>query len=206
MRIVRLLVGRPPASISDLMRILSVTRTAITDQLNELIQAGYVERTIQRLPQRGRPRHMYRVTPAALLTLFADSQQIVAPAIWKAIAEIGGSELVKKVVQRVSQDVIHHYSSRIAGATIEERLHQLTGLLNEEGHIVEVGRDEQGRLVLRRRNCQFASMFEDMRSVCRVDLSVLGAVLQANVRQTKCRHDGAPCCTFEVASQNGKGP
>jgi predicted ArsR family transcriptional regulator len=49
-------------------------------------------------------------------------------------------------------------------------------------------------------------MFEDMRSVCRVDLSVLGAILKANVRQTNCRHDGAPCCTFEVAAQNGKGP
>ena len=48
MRIIRLLVGCPPKSIAELIDATEVTRTAVTEQLSELVAAGFVERTIQR--------------------------------------------------------------------------------------------------------------------------------------------------------------
>jgi predicted transcriptional regulator len=71
LRIVKLLVGRPPQSITGLLTDVGVTRTAITEQLNDLAAAGFVERQAQRLPGRGRPRFLYRATDAALVLLFA---------------------------------------------------------------------------------------------------------------------------------------
>ena len=53
MRIVRLLVGRPPQSVTDLIEAAGVTRTAVTEQLNELLAAGFVERTTERPMGRG---------------------------------------------------------------------------------------------------------------------------------------------------------
>ena len=44
LRIVKLLVGNPPQTVSDLIGATRVTRTAVTEQLNELVAAGYVER------------------------------------------------------------------------------------------------------------------------------------------------------------------
>src|SRR3972149_778842 len=96
MRVIRLLVGAAPPTVFDLMDATGVTRTAITEQLNELVAGGFVERTVERLPGRGRPRHLYRATSAALLLLFASNQRLVVPAIWRAIGGIGGGGVSKK--------------------------------------------------------------------------------------------------------------
>ena len=58
LRVVKLLVGNPPQSIADLMDATGVTRTAVTEQLNELVAAGFVERRTERVAGRGRPRHL----------------------------------------------------------------------------------------------------------------------------------------------------
>ena len=86
LRVMKLLVGNPPQTISELIRAAGVTRTAVTEQLNELVAAGFVERDTERLPGRGRPRHLYKATQAALVLLFASNQRLVVPAIWKAMA------------------------------------------------------------------------------------------------------------------------
>ncbi len=77
-------------------------------------------------------------------------------------------------------------------------------LLKAEGHVVEMTENAQGHLVLRKRSCGFIGMFEENRTICGVDLEMISAIVEAPVRRAACRHDGDPCCTFEVASQNGK--
>lgn len=203
MRIVRLLVGNPPQTVAQMIRATGVTRTAVTEQLNELVAAGFVERTTERLPGRGRPRHLYSATQAALLLLFASNQRLVVPALWRAIDQIGSVALTEKVLDCVSEDLAEHYRRRISGTTPEERLQQMCQLLEEEGCIVEVSQDEEGQLSMRRRSCPFISMFEESRSVCQVDKRVLSLVVGLPVEQKTCRHDGAPCCTFELVPSNG---
>jgi predicted ArsR family transcriptional regulator len=204
MRIVRLLVGNPPQTVAEMIRATGVTRTAVTEQLNELVAAGFVERTTERLPGRGRPRHLYSATRASLLLLFANNQRLVVPAVWRAIDQVGGQELTQKVLAGVSADLAEYYGRRITGTTPEERLQQMRQLLEDEGGIVEVREDEEGQLIMRRRSCPFISMFEESRAVCRVDKQVLSLVVGAPVEQKASRHDGAPCCTFELLSANGK--
>lgn len=204
MRVVRLLVGNPPQTVAQMIRATGVTRTAVTEQLNELVAAGFVDRTTERLPGRGRPRHLYSATQAALLLLFASNQRLVVPALWRAIDQVGGVDLTQKVLDCVSEDLAEHYRRRITGTTPAERLQQMRQLLEEEGCIVEVDADEEGQLSMRRRSCPFISMFEESRSVCQVDKRVLSLVVGAPVEQKTCRHDGAPCCTFELVSANGK--
>ncbi|NLX98096.1 MAG: MarR family transcriptional regulator [Rhodopirellula sp.] len=205
MRIVRLLVGRPPTSVANLIRITGVTRTAVTEQLNDLVSAGFVERQTERLPGRGRPRHVYSTTNHALLLLFASNQQQVAPAVWRAIAEVGGDDLVGRVLSRVSRAMAEQYRQRIRGTTARRRLNEMLKLLREEGNVVEVEEDEQGRLLLHRRSCPFFGMFDEKtKAVCCIDQEMISQVVGAAVHRTACRHDGAACCTFELASRNGK--
>jgi len=204
MRIIRLLVGNPPMTVSEMIGETGVTRTAVTEQLHELVAGGFVDQTSERLPGRGRPRYRYTASHAALLLLFASNQRILVPCIWRAVEEVGGNELTQKVLDRVSKGIAEHYQRRVTGRTPVQRLRQMNDLLNEEGCLVEVDEDSKGQLSLRRRSCPFISMFEESRAVCQVDQRVLALVVGAPVRQTTCRHDGAPCCTFELASPNGK--
>jgi predicted ArsR family transcriptional regulator len=204
LRVVKALVGNPPQSISDLAHVIGVTKTAIVAQLHELLAAGFVERFSQRPTGRGRPRHLFAATNAALVLLFASSQRIVVPAIWRAIEEIGGSTLSQEVLRRVSAALAEHYSRRLQGTTPAERLNEMSRLLCEEGMLVDVDEDDQGQLVVRRRSCPFIAMFDPSRSVCFLDREMMSLAVGAPVRQTSCRHDGAPCCTFEL--DLGDGP
>ncbi|NUQ63264.1 MAG: L-2-amino-thiazoline-4-carboxylic acid hydrolase [Pirellulales bacterium] len=205
MRIVRLLVGRPPTTVASLIRVTGVTRTAVTEQLNELVGAGFVERRIEKLTGRGRPRHLYSATNHALLLLFASNQSQIVPAMWQSILEVGGEELVQRVLGRVSRALAEHYRQRIRGTTPQRRLDEMLQLLREEGSIVEVEKDKEGQLLLHRRSCPFFSMFDERtKAVCCIDQAMISEVVGAPIRRTACRHDGAPCCTFELASRNGK--
>ncbi|OHB84177.1 MAG: hypothetical protein A2V98_25250 [Planctomycetes bacterium RBG_16_64_12] len=204
MRVVRLLVGHPPLSVADLIDATGVTRTAVTEQLNELVAAGFVERTTEEPTGRGRPRHLYTATNNALLLLFASNQQLLVPAMWEAITEIGGSSLKRKVLKRVSRKMAKHYKPRITGKTPEERLRQMSEVLSDEGSIVEIDEGSNGDLLMRKRACQFFSMFEQSRSVCCVDQEMLQLVVRAPLRRTTCRHDGDPCCSFAIKSSRGK--
>jgi len=202
MRIVKLLVGNPPQTVSELIETTNVTRTAVTEQLNELTAAGFVERTVERLPGRGRPRHLYQATPAALLLLFASNQRLVVPAIWQAIDEFGGEKLTQAILSRVSARIADYYREKIKSRSPAERLRELAEVLRDEGGLVEVsGTPEQ--LVLHKRSCAFISMLDDKHSVCEVDQQLLSAVIGCPIRRIACRHSGDPCCSFEICSSNG---
>ena len=199
LRIVKLLVGNPPQTVSDLIDSTGVTRTAITEQLNELVAGGFVEKSTEKLSGRGRPRHLYQATDASLLLLFTTNQKLVVPAIWKSIQEIGGDDLKMQVLKKVGQLLANHYLPRITAKNPEDRLKQLMELMNEEGSLVEV-REVNGDLVLLRRSCPFISMVDEERAICTVDQDVMSHVVGKQVRRSACRHDGAPCCTFEIVS------
>jgi predicted ArsR family transcriptional regulator len=195
-----MLVGKAPQGVTELVRQTGVTRTAVVEQLNELMEAGFVERTCQRLPGRGRPRHVYSATDAALLLLFVGNQRLLVPSIWQAVYEVGGERLKQQVLDRVSLEMAEHYKRQIDGRTPAERLRQFSEVLAQQGDVVEIDEKADGRLVLSKRSCGFYSMFEPSRVVCCVDEAMTSRVVGAPVVRTACRHDGAPCCRFELVS------
>ena len=196
LRVIKLLVGKPPQSVAELTEAAGVTRTAITDQLNELETAGLVERTVERLDGRGRPRNRYRATRAALLLLSSGRENLIGQALWKAIEEVGGDSLVDEVLEKVSHELAAVYQRRVTAKTPAGRLRQMNRILCEEGLLVDVA--EQGNhMTLTKRSCTFIGMFEDQRRVCQIDEKIMSIVVGKPVRMVACRHDGDPCCVFE---------
>ena len=99
--------------------------------------------------------------------------------------------------------MVEHYKPLVSGRHTVERFRQMTQILAEEGHLVNLTEDRHGVLTMHKRSCPFISMFEEMRTVCDVDLDVMSAVVGVRVERTTSRHDGAPCCTFALASAKG---
>ena len=198
LRIVKLLVGNRPQTIADLIRATGVTRTAVTEQLDELVAAGFVERETQRLTGRGRPRHLYHATRAALVLLFTGNQRLVVPAIWQAINDLGGEDLTHKILKQVSRTMADYYNAKITAKDPKERLRQLMGQFAAEGGLIEAVEGDDGQVVLCKRSCPFISMVDVERSVCYIDLEMMSDVVGRPVRQIACRHEGAPCCQFEI--------
>ncbi|MBN2580050.1 MAG: MarR family transcriptional regulator [Pirellulales bacterium] len=199
MRIIKLLVGYPPQTVQDLIDATGVTRTAVTEQLNELAAAGFVERGTERLPGRGRPRYLYNATNTALFLLFARNHQLVVPFLWKAIEDVCGEELKHKMLRKLGRILAESYNRRVTARKPEERLRQLTDILRIEGGLIEISA-KNGQLVLYKRSCPFISISDGKQSICNVDQEIMSHVVGRPVRRTASRHDGAPCCTFEIAS------
>lgn len=199
MRIMKLLVGRPPQTVADLIDATGVTRTAVTEQLNELVASGWVEQGTQKLPGRGRPRHVYTATDHSMVALFANHHPLLVPAIWKVLQEIGGEELTAKVLRRVSHELAGHYKRRITASSPKKRLGKLAELFREEGALVETV-EEKGRLVIYKRSCSFLSVLDEDRLVCYVDQAMMTEVVGRPIRRTSYRHEGAPCCSFEIGN------
>jgi DeoR family transcriptional regulator, suf operon transcriptional repressor len=197
MRIIRLLVGNPPQTITDLIDSLDVTRTAVTEQLRELVRSGFLERQTLRPSGRGRPQYLYKATQSASLILYAQNQCMVVPAIWKALDDLGGDDLLRKVLKIISKTLAEHYLAKITAKKPEERLRQLMKLLKAEGGLAEAA-VERGNLVLRKRSCPFLRLIDEKRTICCVDQEMMSQAVGKPVRRTACRHDGAPCCTFEI--------
>ena len=79
----------------------------------------------------------------------------------------------------------------------------MTALLCEEGVLVEFSQDN-GAVVMRKRSCPFISMLDEQRHVCCVDQEMITAVVGRPVRRIACRHDGDPCCEFELEKSGKK--
>lgn len=200
MRIVRHLVGKPPQSIAELMQATGVTRTAIMEQLGELSAFGLVERTMERLSTRGRPRHRYALTQQALQLLFHGNQHLLVPALLRAIEELGGEGFRRKVIKRVGRILADHYLRQIHAEDPQERLAQFCQILNQEGEVAEMVPSGNGLAVLRKRSCAFISMLEESRTVCAIDRELLSQITGVPVKQIRSRHEGAFCCEFCVDS------
>ncbi len=182
----------------ELIEATGVTRTAVTEQLNELVASGFVKRTIERTG-RGRPRHLYSATDSALRTLFTNNQRLIAPALLEAVAELGGEDLKRRVLQRASEHLAEHYRRYIDAQEPGERFQQLAAQLGREGVLVEVD-EREGRWTLLERTCPYVDMVDDSRSVCSVEQAMMSTVVGAEVKLLGCRLDGCSGCTFEVAT------
>ena len=114
---------------------------------------------------------------------------MVVPSIWQALEGLGGDELIRKVIKRVGKTLAEHYSAKITAKKPEERLRQMTKLLNAEGGLTEAVM-RNGHLVLQKRSCPFLRMLDEHRSICCVDLEMMTNIVGKPVRRTTCRHDG----------------
>ena len=177
LRIMKLLVGNRPQAVSDLIRATGVTRTAVTEQLTELTDAGLVKRETLRLSVRGRPKHVYSATDAAMHLVCASSQRLATPAIWRAIRDLGGEQFVAKVRKQVSRELAEFYNRKITGETPQERLRRLIEVLTAEGAVIEMVGDGQQRIVFNRRSCPFVYLLDKQRSVCAIDRQMLSAII-----------------------------
>jgi predicted ArsR family transcriptional regulator len=197
MRIIRLLMGNPPQTMTQLIRSTGVTRTAVTEQLNELVASGFVERSTEHLQGRGRPRHLFRTTEAALLLFFPRDQQLAVSCLWKAIEDVGGEELRTKILRKFGRILAEHYNRRVTAKKPEERLRQFADVLCKEGSLIEA-KQTNSHLTMFKRSCPFICLTDDKHSICVVDQDMMTHIIGRPVRRIASRHDGAPCCTVEI--------
>ena len=195
MRIMRLLIGRPPLTIDEMVQKLGVTRTAVKEQLDELSSIGYVEQEQERCASRGRPRYLFAATDRAMRQLFDGNQDIVVPAIWKAIRRHAGDDFVEMICHEVAKVLAARYGQFITGKTPRSRIKEIVALLERTGRLIEYIEVDE-RVEVRKYNCPFASMSDGTGLLCYIDCLAMQLVAGEGVHLLRNRHEGKYCCVF----------
>ena len=182
----KLLVGRPPQSITSLLRRrrnphggYGATEQPGCRRLRRAAGAKAASRD-------GRTSSIGRPTRRRCCCL-PTSSGCWCPRFGRRSDEVAGGELVRKIVSRVSRVLADHYGSQITAKRPRERLRQFARLLNEEGNMVELVDGGGGRLRLEKRSCPYFGVADPRRTPA-TDQELIGAVVGRPVRRTSCRH------------------
>ncbi len=172
-----------------------VTATAVRQRLVRLQGMGLVTREVAR-SGRGRPHHVYRVTPSAIREL-GDNYADLARILWREIRSIEEPVIRARVASRVEEALVREFGKVSPQAPLRDRLVQLSSALREHGFQVEI--DQSGALpVLRENNCPYSELASEDPAICELERAVFRRVLGADLRLTQCCLDGHHCCEFEA--------
>lgn len=199
MRIMRQLIGQPPQTMTQLIDVLKVTRTAVSEQLSELTAIGYVGQTLVHCGGRGRPRFSFSATELAMRRLFEGNQDIVVPAMWRSIRRHFDDEAVEKIAHDVAVEIARQFTKQMKGKSYRSRMKEFVDILVRTGRLAEYHEKKNG-VEIRKFNCPFISMADETGTLCRIDRLcmqiIVGNKELAPVKLTSSRHDGNSCCTF----------
>ena len=187
-------------TVQDLCDEMGVTATAVRQRLSRLQGQGMVSRQAQRIG-RGRPRHTYHVTQAALREL-GDNYVDLALILWREMQRIEEPEIRQRVVSRVRDSLVARYGKVVTGQTMGERVEELKAALVEHGFDVEVD-DSGGLPILRENNCPYLELANEDPAICELEQEVFQRVLGAEVKLTQCCLDGHASCEFHTDAEAG---
>jgi DeoR family suf operon transcriptional repressor len=193
---------RGEARAEELAEQLDVTVSAVRQHLQSLTAADLVAHREQRAGP-GRPRHVYRLAPAAE-ALFPRSYGELTVELLDYIG-YEDPDLVARAFERRRRARVERTRERLAGLDFDARVAEVARVLDEDGYLAEVERLKDGdggaaggwRIL--EHNCAILAVAQRYGHACGAEIAFLREVLpDADVTRVSHILTGAPACTYEV--------
>ncbi len=192
------------ARAEELAEQLDVTVSAVRQHLQGLAAADLVVHREERAGP-GRPRHVYRLAPAAE-ALFPRSYGELTVELLDYIGD-EDPDLVARAFERRRRARVERTRTRLEGLDFDARVAEVARVLDEDGYLAEVERlpDEPGdsgtaagwRIL--EHNCAILAVAERYGHACGSEIAFLREVLpDADVTRVSHILTGAHACTYEV--------
>jgi predicted ArsR family transcriptional regulator len=184
--ILEILRRRKQATIEELTRLLGLAPATVRRHLDILMRDSAV--TVGQVRREtGRPHYVFSLTEAGE-DLFPKNYIRLTNRLIEEIVNLdaedtrgrSGLELARLVFQKMAERMAQTYASRITGATLEERLEQVTTLLAGEGIIFEWREAEDGYYLLGH-GCPCRRVVNAHAQICSHDQRLLTTLLRAEV-------------------------
>ncbi len=183
-------------SAQDLAAQLGLGVAAIRQQLARLAQDGLVDHRPD--PEgRGRPVHRYTLTAGAE-ALFPKRYGDLTTEL---LSYLGGpeSDEVAALFDQRRQRRLAGATPRLAHASLDEQVAELTRILDEDGYLADVERLDDGGWRITEHNCAILTVARGFRQACSSELSFIAEALPgATVERVAHLMDGAHVCAYEV--------
>lgn len=179
-------------TIEELSSALSVSRTAVQQQLTALERDGLVTSLAQRSTG-GRPSRTYTVTEAGL-EQFPRGYARLAESLLRHSRELFGESGQAALLDRMADELADEVLVRLQGKSRRERVDEVVVILNELGY--DASLSESGGIAAN--NCIFHQVAVSDRAACRFDNRLLSSLLATRVDHARCIVGGGDCCLFEL--------
>jgi predicted ArsR family transcriptional regulator len=194
--IIDLLKSRGGANVEELAHELQVSKVCVRRHLGLLESDGLIRHDEQR-HERGRPRHIYRLTEKADC-LFPRSYDEFACGIMAQLEREYGVEGLQRVLEARADEMIEQGRRLCAGLSFEQSVRKLTQWISEKGYAAEVRRMKDGSFRLVQHNCPTENIAIAYPQVCAEELRVYSETLGCQIVR-ECRiSDGASMCEYRI--------
>ncbi|NBO63618.1 MAG: hypothetical protein EBU88_01985 [Acidobacteria bacterium] len=194
--IIGLLKEQGAMSVDSLAASMRVTKVCVRRHLGLLESDDLIVHDVQR-NDRGRPRHIYRLTQKAL-RLFPQHYDELALDVLDLLARRHGIGALEDILAARADELIDHLRRELGDADLEERVRGLARVMSGRGFLAESRRQRDGSYRLRQRHCPTENVAVRYPMVCEQELRVYRELLGCEVRR-ECRiADGDKVCEFRI--------
>lgn len=194
-RVLAALKRHGEATADELADVLGVSPSAVRQHLGALRAAGLIE-AHQVRGARGRPADRYRATERTE-TMFVGDDAL--PIELLAHIEQEDPELVGRVFDRRRRELVDDARDLVDGDTIEERIAQVTRLMDAQGYLCDFEQVADGHYRINLHNCAIWSVASRFRQACASELEFLRGVLpDAAVERITHKTAGAHTCAYDI--------
>jgi DeoR family transcriptional regulator, suf operon transcriptional repressor len=187
---------RGEARAEDLAAALSITPSAVRQHLSALLGEGLVAVREQR-GSAGRPKHFYSVAPAAE-DLFPKTYGDLTCELLDYLKS-EEPDMVDRLFDRRRQRRVEGATSRLAGRSFPERVAELSRILDEDGYLAEVERDEDGTWYIVEHNCAILEVAFQYGQACSSEIEFLREVMpDAEIERITHMASGQHHCAYRV--------
>jgi DeoR family suf operon transcriptional repressor len=198
--ILNLLKRQGPLDTSGVARALSLTPAAVRQQLSRLEEDGLLEHidAVPEGPRRGRPRHVYHLSPAAE-TLYPKRYGDLTTELLGYLGGPGASQVDALFEQRRRRRVAGALP-RTKGLPFDEQVAALTAILDEDGYLADAVRLPDGSWRITEHNCAILTVAHGFSQACTSELAFIREALPgATVQRVAHIMDGAHVCAYVVS-------
>lgn len=183
-------------SVEQLAQSLDVSKVCVRRHLNLLESDGIVAFE-QEKHERGRPRFMYRLTEKARC-LFPHLYDEFAKEVLVHLQRQFGEDALLKVLSARADELIAQLKEQLAELSFDERVRELTKVVNAKGYLAETRKMKDGSYRLRQRNCPTENVAVAYPHVCEEEIRVYREALGCEIIR-ECRiADGAQQCEYRI--------
>ena len=194
-RISQTLLHHPRSTVNELAEAVGINPISVRHHLTNLQVEGLVNADEERHGV-GRPRLVYFLTEGGM-EKFPTRYLRLTTRLLSRIKERLPQAMVGELFKEVATTLAAEHEQQLKGLSVEERLNALSGLLAEEGFVVEWERKGDEYLI-HEITCPYLQIGQNHPEVCSVDQILISKMLAVPAEKIQCILSGAAQCTYVV--------
>ncbi len=194
--ILRLLRHRGQMTATELSQELNIGAVGVRQHLALLERDGLVE-VVGLRRSIGRPSHLYTLTSEAE-QCFPKSYDDLALNVLHYVEQTGGKDAVASAFQSHVADMATRYGPRLQGKPREEQVQELTRILNEQGHMSEYEKLDDGSYAIITPHCPIDCVARQYNQICTQEWDMYSALLGVPITSESNIASGDICCRYHI--------